>query len=91
MRCIEIDRRSDVVFKRIFPSRHANTPFVAGLQSREAPFRMWRYQIVSIKYGKIEKVTRGLNTNGVQSHIFGSSTAIAVPIKSGHRIATTAF
>jgi hypothetical protein len=90
MRRFKVDRRSDVMLKSILPARDTNAPTVARVEAREAPFRMRRYQIVSIKHGKIEKLARGLNTDGVLPDIFRTGPAITVAIKAGQWIAATA-
>ncbi len=91
MRRFDINWWCDAVFQSIFPSRHANAPLVAGFEPGETPFRVRRYQIVAIEHRKIEKFSRGLNTNSVQPHIFRTGSTIAVAVESGHRIATAAF
>src|SRR6266568_7577378 len=75
----------------VFPTRDANAPLVARFQSGKPPFRMWRDQVVSIKHGKIQKLARGLHTHRVLTDVFRPGAAVTVAIKSGHRIATTAF
>ena len=78
------------MFKRVFPARDANAPFIARLESWKPPFRMRRHQIVPIQDREIEKLLRDLNADRVKSEVFGTRAAIAVPVKSGHRVATTA-
>jgi Golgi nucleoside diphosphatase len=91
MRRFEINWWCDIVFQSIFPSRHANAPLVAGFQAGEAPFRVRCDQIVAIEHRKIEKFSRGLNTNRVQSHVLRTGAAVTVAVESGHRIAAAAF
>ena len=90
MRGFKIDRGRAIVIKRAFPTRDADTPFVAGLQSGKSPFRSRRYQIVSIEHGEIQKLARDFHAHRVQSDIFRSGATKSVAIESGHRIATTA-
>jgi hypothetical protein len=90
VRRFQIDWRRDTALERVFPTRDANAPAIARFQSGEAPFGMRCDQIVSIEHGKIEELSRDLNTDSVQSDIFRPGAAITVPIKSSHRIATAA-
>ena len=90
MRGFKIDRGRAIVIKRAFPTRDADTPFVAGLESGKSPFRSRRYQIVSIEHGEIQKLARDFHTHCVQSDIFRSGATKSVTIESGHRIPTTA-
>ena len=91
MRCFQIHRRRAVVIQRAFPPRDAHTPFVAWLQSGKTPLRMRRDQVVSIQDGEIQKFLRDLHANRVLPHVLWPCSAIAVAIKTGHRIATTTF
>ena len=91
MRGFKIDRGRAIVIKRAFPTRDADTPFVAGLESGKSPFRSRRYQIVSIEHGEIQKLARDFHAHCVQSDIFRSGATKSVAIESCHRIATTAF
>jgi len=91
VRGFEINRSRAVSFKRGFPARNANAPFVARFQSRESPFRNWRNQIVAVEHGKIQKLLRYFYANRVQTNVFGSSPTKAVAKKSGQRIAATTF
>ena len=83
MRGLQNDRRGHVMFERILPPRHANTPFVARFESRKSPFRMGSDQVVAIQDGKIEEFAGYLYTNSVQSSVFRSGAAIAVAKKPG--------
>jgi len=89
MRGFKIDRGRAIVIKRAFPTRDADTPFVAGLESGKSPFRSRRYQIVSIEHGEIQKLARDFHAHRVQSDIFRSGATKSVAIESCHRIATT--
>lgn len=91
MRRLKIDRCRDAALKRVLPARDANAPLVAGFESGEAPFRMWRDQVVSIEHGKIQKLARGLHANRVLTDIFRPGAAVTVAIEPGHRIAATTF
>ncbi len=79
------------MIKGSFPARDANAPFVAGLKPGKAPFRMRRDEVVPVEHGKIEKLSRDLNADRMQAEVFRAGAAKSVAIKSGHRIATTAF
>src|SRR4030095_4776752 len=48
-------------------------------------------QVVSIQDGEIQKFLRDLHANRVLPHVLWCRSAIAVAIKTGHRIATTTF
>jgi hypothetical protein len=87
----QIHRRRAIVIQRAFPPRDAHAPFVAGLQSRKTPLWMRRDQVISIKYGEIQKFLRDLHAYRVLPHVLWPCSAIAVTIKTGHRIATTTF
>ncbi len=91
MRGFKIDRRGAVVIERTFPARHADAPFIARLQSGEAPLWTRRNQIISIEHGEIEKFPRCLYADGVQPDILWARSTKSIAIKSSHRIATTTF
>ena len=91
MRCFQIHRGRAVVIQRAFPSRDAHTPLVAWLQSRKTPLRMRCDQVVSIQDGEIQKFLRDLHAHRVLAHVLWPCSAIAIAIKTGHRIATTTF
>src|SRR5580765_6139465 len=91
MRCFQIHRRRAVVIQRAFPAGDAHTPLVAWLQSGKTPLRMRCDQVVSIQDGEIQKFLRDLHANRVLPHVLWSCAAIAIAIKTGHRIATTTF
>ena len=80
---LEYHRRSDIALERVFPSGHANAPFVAGLESGKTPFRARRYQIVSIEHREVEKLASDQYTDSVQSGVFRSGAAIAIAEKTG--------
>ena len=86
MRRLEIDRRGAMGFEGRFPTGHTNTPFVSRFESWKAPLRDGRDQVVSIEDRKIEKLTGDLHANSVQTHVFGSGSAITVAKKSGYGI-----
>ena len=88
---LKIDRSGTPVIKCSFPPRDANAPLIAWLQSGEAPLRVRRDEIVSVEHREIQEFARGLNAHCVQPEIFRASTAEAVAIKAGHRVATTTF
>src|ERR1017187_3397074 len=91
MRGFKIDRRGSAPLERFLPARDANTPAIARFQSGEAPLGMRCNEVVSIEYGKIQKLASHLNANRVQTGVFGAGATIPVAIESGHRIAATAF
>lgn len=91
MRCFKIDRRGPVVIERGFPAGHADAPLIAGLQSGKSPFGVRRYKIVPVENRKIEELARDLDANRMQTNVIRASPTIPVPVKSGHRIAATAF
>jgi len=76
------------MFERVFPAGDADAPFVTRFQSRKTPFGMRCDEIVSIEHGKIEKLARGLNADGVQTNIFRTGATKSIAIESGHWIAT---
>ena len=79
------------VIKCSFPPRDANAPLIARLQSGEAPFRVRCDEIVSVEHREIQEFARHLNAHRVQPEILRPGAAEAVPIKTGHRIATATF
>ncbi len=87
---LKIDRCRDAVLQSVFPTRDANAPLLARLQSGKPPFRMRRDQIVPVEHGEIEKLAGSLHANSVLPHIFGAGATITIAIKSGEWIATTA-
>jgi len=89
VRGFKIDRGRAIVIKRAFPTRDADAPFVTGLESGKSPFRLRRYQIVSIEHGEIQKLARDFHAHRVQSDIFRSGATKSVAIESCHGIATT--
>ena len=91
MRCLKIDRAGAIVIERSFPTCDADAPFVAGLQSGEAPFRVRRDQIVSVEDREVEKLLRDFHADRMQPNIFRAGATKAVAIKSCHWIATTTF
>jgi hypothetical protein len=88
---LEIDRCRHVALQCIFPAGNAHTPSIAWLEPRESPFRPRCHEIVSIQHGKIEKLSGDVHTNRMQADVFGARPAIAVPVKSRHRIAAAAL
>jgi len=89
MRGLEINRRRESALERVAPSRHANAPAVAWLQSRKTPFRMGRDEIVAVEHREIEKIACDQDTNGVESNVLRAATAITVAIEAGQRITAT--
>ena len=71
------------MLKRVFPSCHANTPLIAGLESAKSPLRMRRDQIVAIENGKIEEFASHQDAYGMESNVFWSRSTIAVAVKTG--------
>jgi hypothetical protein len=81
----EIDWGGDPALERFFPSGHADTPFVAWLQSRELPLRMRGDKIVAVQHREVEELSRHLCANCVQASIAGTGLAKAVAIKPRQR------
>ena len=71
------------MFKRVFPARDANAPFVARLEPWKSPFGMRRHQIVPIQYGKIEELAGDEDADRMQPKIFRPGATIAIPVKAG--------
>src|SRR4051812_23451629 len=90
MRRLEINRRGPAMIERVLPPRNANAPAISWFQPGEAPLRHWGHEIVPIQHGEIEKLLGNFNANRVESKVFGAGPAVAVPVKSSHRFATTA-
>ena len=90
VRRLEINGRRDAPPHRFLITRGAETPFITRLETGKIPLRMRRHQIVSLKDRVIEKFPRHLHANRMLPDVLGTGSAISVPIKSGHRIATTA-
>ena len=61
----QIDRRGTAVIESGFPARNADTPTVAGFQTRKIPFGHRSDEIVPIEHGKIEKLPRHFYAHGV--------------------------
>ena len=91
MCCLKIDRAGAIVIERSFPTCDADAPFVAGLQSGEAPFGTGRDQIVPVENREVEKLLRDFHADRVQPNVFRTGAAKTVAVKSGHRIATATF
>jgi hypothetical protein len=91
VRGFKIDRRGAIAIQRTFPARDAHAPFIARLQSGEAPFRARRDQIVSIEHGEVEEFPRDFHADRMQPKIFRPGPTKAVAIKAGERIAATTF
>jgi len=79
------------MIQRAFPTRDADTPFVARLQPGKSPFRAGRDQIVSVEHGKIEKFPCDFHANRVQPNVFRTGATKSIAIKAGNRIATATF
>ena len=88
---LEINRAGNVVFERLFPTSHADAPFVARLKPGKFPFRVRCDQIVSLQYRKIEKMTSHLRANSMQPNVAWAGSTVAVAVKSGERVATAAL
>jgi hypothetical protein len=83
----QINRSGQTSLERSFPARDTDAPFVARFQTREAPFRMRRDQIVSIQDGEIQKLARHLHADGVLTNILSAGATITVAVKTGERVA----
>ena len=90
VRRFEIYRRGYAASQRLLVSGRAKAPFVPRLKAWESPFRMRGHEIVPLKDGVVEKLARHLYANRMLTDIFRAGSAIAVPKKAGHRIATAA-
>ena len=74
-----------------FPARDANAPFVTGLEAGKIKFRMRRDQVVPVQHREIEEFLRDFDAHRVLADVLRSSPTIPVAVKSGQRIAATAF
>lgn len=90
MRCFQIYFSGEAAFQRRGPASDADAPFIARLHSRKSILRSGRHQIVSVQDREIEEVSINQDTDGVKTDVFRTGAAIAIAIKSGHRIAATA-
>ena len=81
--------RRDVMFECVFPAGNAYAPFIAWVEAGKTPLRMWRYEVIPVQNGEVEKLARRLNTNRVQAGVFRSGPAISIAKKAGHRITAT--
>lgn len=86
----EVDWRGPTVLESRLPTGDTNTPTVARFQPWKAPLRHRSYEIVPIEDGEIEKFLRCPHADRVEANVFGAGAAIAIAIKSGHRIAAAA-
>lgn len=91
MRCLQIYWRGDAMLERVLPTRDANAPLVTWFESGKTPFWNRCHQIVSVQHGEIKKISGDLDADRVLPDIFRTGPAVAVAIKSGHRIATAAL
>src|SRR4051794_7897433 len=66
----------------LFPSCHAETPAVAGLQAREIRFRDRRRQVVALPPREIQEYVRHFRADGMEAGVVRAGTAIAVAIKT---------
>lgn len=74
-----------------FPAGDTDAPFVARLESWEAPLGARRDQVVPIKHREIEKLLGDFYADRVLANIFRSSSAKAITVKSGQRLSAAAF
>ena len=77
------------MIKRIFPARDAHAPFVARFQPRESEFRMRRNQIIAVQHGKIQKLPRHLNADGMLADILRTCSTKTVAIEARQWTSTT--
>src|ERR1700720_1271583 len=91
VRRLKIYRCGATVIKSALPTRDANAPFVARLESGKTPLRDRRDKVVAIEHGKIEKLARHFHADSVQTYVFGPGATKAVAIKSSHRILAAAL
>lgn len=91
VRSLEINGRGAIGFESGLPTRNADAPFVAWLESGETPLRNRRDQVVAVENGKIEKLAGDFHADSMQTDVFGTGPAIPVAKKSGYRIATATF
>jgi hypothetical protein len=90
VRRLEIHGRGDAASQCFLITRRAKTPFIARLETGKTPIGTRRHEIVSLKDRVIEKFTRYLHADRVQTRVLWSGATISVPIKPGYRVATTA-
>lgn len=90
VRGFEHDRSRHTGFERFFPTLDTDAPAVAGPQTGETPFGMWRDEVVTTADAECEKLCRHLCANEMQAEVIsaGVTTAIAVkprqwPLRAG--------
>lgn len=89
MRRFEVNRGRDTAAQRFLITCRTKAPLIARFEPWEAPLRMRRYQIVSLKDGVVEKLTCHLYTNGVLTDVVGARATVSISIETGHRVAAT--
>ena|SRR5580700_1917909 len=88
MRCLEVHWRRDAGLQRLLPTRHAKAPAVALLQAEKVGTRC--DEVIAARAGESEELLRHPGANGVQPRVAWTSTAIAIAVEAGERIATAA-
>ena len=91
MRCFEVHFASQAALQRSFPASNANAPFIAGFEAGKIKFGPRRHEIVSIEHGEIKKVLIELNANRVLANVFRTRATIAIAVKPGKWLTTTAL
>jgi len=91
MRRREHDRRGTALPGRLEPPQGAQAPAVARHESREAPFRPRRHQVVAGRDGEVEELPRHHGADGVAAAVAGDRLAATVAEEPGERIGRAGF
>ena len=73
----------------LLPTGHAETPLVTFYQTGKIKMRSRRGKVITSRPGKLQKLTRNLDANCVQTMIMGAGSAHTIAVKSSHRVRTT--
>ena len=76
--------------QRFHPPGNAQTPPIAGLQTIESEFGVWRTQIVSGGFAEFEKLGCHFRTQEMYSHVSRNATTAAIALVTRHRVGRTA-
>lgn len=90
MRSLENNRWRHTSVERLLPPTHAEAPFVAGLEAREAVARRRPTEVVPPRRAVREKVCRHDGADSVAAFVCGARLAEAVAEKPGARRETAA-
>jgi hypothetical protein len=85
VRSREYDLRCMPRVERFLPTRRAEAPSVAGLQTRKSELQVRRREIVADRLGKRQKIGRHYHAHRVRANVLGARVAAAVAEKAGHR------